>query len=157
MEEHEEARIKARKNIQIADHMVYVTYNVVDDPKLMLVILENIFLALTNSMSSVLYYDRLYKRVQLFPDTFEPKIELFKEKYLGKQGIKEEHIKLIKEVKNLVIEHKKSPIEFRRKGKFVICSKDYEIKTISIEKLKDYLYRGKEFISLTEKIIENGT
>ena len=36
MEKFQEAREKARRNLQIADHMLYMTYGLVQDPKLLL-------------------------------------------------------------------------------------------------------------------------
>ncbi|MCP3682530.1 MAG: hypothetical protein GY861_07545, partial [bacterium] len=47
MEKFQEAREKARKNINVADHMFCMTYPLVKDNRLLLAILENIFLGFT--------------------------------------------------------------------------------------------------------------
>ena len=54
MEKYEELRDMARKKIQIADHMLTMTYPMIKDPKLLLAVMENIFLALTNSIAASL-------------------------------------------------------------------------------------------------------
>ena len=63
MEKYEEIRDKAIKNIKIADHMLTQTYPLVKDPRLLLTVLENVFLSLTNAIGALLYFERLYKRV----------------------------------------------------------------------------------------------
>ena len=63
MEQFQESRDNAKKKIQIADHMLGVTYPLVKDTKLLVVIMENIFLAYTNAMAAILYHERLFKRI----------------------------------------------------------------------------------------------
>lgn len=153
MEKFQEAREKARRNLQVADHMVYVTYNVVKDPKLLLAIIENIFLSFTNSMSSVLYYDRLFKRIPAFHDNFESKLQVFKDRCMRKYGFNPIYVKSMSELKDIIVEHKKSPVEFARKDQFVICSDNYHCKTVSIDNIKKYLNQAKLFIAETNSIV----
>jgi hypothetical protein len=145
MEKFQEAREKAKRNLQIADHMVYMTYTIVKEPKLLLAVLENVFLALTNSMSSVLHYENLFKRVPPFPENFEAKFVLFRE-VASKHNINKEYLSLIREVKDIIAEHRKSPVEFVRNDRFVICSSDYRMKIISVEQIKKYITQTKAFI-----------
>ena len=153
MEKYEELRDMARKKIQIADHMLTMTYPMVKDPKLLLAVMENIFLALTNSIGSLLHYERNYKRVPPFQDTFVSKFNIFKQKCAGKHNIDEEMILMIQEIKDIILQHKKSPVEFTRNDSFVICSDDYKMKTISLEKMKDYISKSKLFVQNINNII----
>src|SRR3989338_261446 len=95
MEKFQESRERARRNIQLADHMLTQTYPLVKDPKLLLAVIENIFLALTNAMASVLYYERLFKRIPPFHDNFESKFYLFKMKTAMKYNIGPDYLKLM--------------------------------------------------------------
>lgn len=153
MEKFQEYRDKAKRNLQVADHMIYMTYNIVKDPKLLLAIMENIFLALTHSMSSVLYYERLFKRVPPFTDNFESKFSLFREKCAPKFNVEKEYLDLIREVKGIILEHKKSPVEFVRKDRFVICNGNYKMKTISVEQIKKYVSQTKVFVGNMNTIV----
>ena len=114
MEKFQELRDLSKKKIQLADHILTMTYPIVKDSRLLLAVLENLFLSLTYSMSSVLYYERLFKRIPSFPDNFAVKLSLFKDKCAPQYNIKEEHIRLIQEVREIIVAHKKSPVEFQK-------------------------------------------
>jgi hypothetical protein len=152
MEHFQVARDKAKKNLKVADHMTFMTYPLVKDSRILLSIMENLFLALTNSMGAILYYDRLFKRVPPFHDTFESKYSLFKERCIGRYNLSKDYLALMEEVKDIILQHKKSPVEFTRKDAFVICSDNYRMKTITIEKIKEYISRTKSFVSAMESI-----
>ena len=42
MEKFQESLLKAKKNIHLADHMIFVTYKLVNDPRLLLSAIKNI-------------------------------------------------------------------------------------------------------------------
>lgn len=153
MEKFQEARARAKRNIQIADHMLTQTYPFVKDPKLLLAVMENIFLALTNAMASVLYYERLFKRIPPFQDTFESKFNMFKLKTSVRYNIDNSYLMLMQEVRDMVLEHKKSPVEFSRHDSFVICSENYHMKTISTKNIQEYITKTKLFIEEVDKIV----
>ena len=154
MERFQEARAKAEKSLRIADHMLYITYPLVKDNKLLMAILENIYIAFSQSLASVLYYERLFKRIPPFHDTFESKFNLFSSKIARKYNVDKQYLDAIKNVQDLVKDHKNSPIEFIREGKFVICSKDYRMKTITVDGLKNFIRLAKDFIKTNNRIVE---
>ena len=154
MEKYEEIRDKAIKNIKIADHMLTQTYPLVKDPRLLLTVLENVFLSLTNAIGALLYFERLYKRVPSFNDTFESKYNTFKMKLVGRYNIDKENVKFIADVKSIIVSHKKSPVEFSRKGVFVMCSEDYRMRALTPEEMKKYVARAKAFVGDINSIIK---
>jgi hypothetical protein len=153
MEKYEELRDIAGKKIKIADHMLTMTYPMVKDPKLLLAVMENIFLALTNSMGSLLHYERIYKRVPPFQDTFVSKFNVFKQKCAKRLNIDPESVMMIHEIKEIILQHKKSPVEFTRNDSFIICSEDYRMKTITLEKMKNYILKSRLFVQNINNII----
>ena len=154
MERFQAARAKAEKSIMIADHMLFITYPLVKDNKLLMAILENIYIAFSQSLDSVLYYERLFKRIPPFHDTFESKFNIFSTKIVERYGVGKQYLEAMKQVEALVKDHKNSPIEFIREGKFVICSKDYSMKTITVDELKNFIRLAKNFIKLNNNIVE---
>ena len=80
---------------------------------------------------------------------------MFQAKIVDKYNINEEYVKFIKEVKDILLQHKKSPVEFVRKDAFVICDNDYKIKTLDVERIKDYLSKTKNFLREINQIITN--
>jgi len=153
MEEFQKARDEAKKNIKIADHMLSVTYPLIKDPKLLLAIIENIFLAYTNAMNAIVYYDRLFKRIPPFQDSFESRFNVFRQRCLIKHNLPRNFATEIQELKDIITEHKNSPIEFSRNDKFVICSDNYRIKTISLNDIKNYIEKAKLFIQAMDNIV----
>lgn len=151
MEKFQEYRDKAIRHLKIADHMFVITYPFVKDPKLLLTVLNNIFESIHCTIGSLLHYERLFKRINLFGDGFEEQAILFKQ--LAKQkNINPAYIHLIDEIREIISEHRKSAVEFARKEKFVICSDDYKMKTVSLDSIKKYIAQTKLFIEDIGKI-----
>ena len=155
MEKFLELKEEAIKKIKTADHILTQTYPLVKDSKLLLAVMDNIFLSLTNAMSSLLYYERLSKKIPPFHDNFASKFNMFASKLVGKYKIKKEHVELLQEVKDIILEHRKSPVEFTRRDCFVICSDDYDMKSISIDKISRYLSEAKSFVEGTSKLVKD--
>ena len=152
MEKFQELREQAKKKLQLADHILTMTYPLVKDSRLLIAAMENLFLAYSYGMSSVLYYERIFKRVPPFPDNFNIKFELFA-KCASKYDINEEYLKILKDIREIIVAHKKSPVEFRRKENFVICDGDYRIRTISPNEIKVYVEKAKLFIKNVSTIV----
>ena len=153
MEQFQESRDKAKKNIQIADHMLGVTYPLVKDTKLLVAIMENIFLAYTNAMAAILYHERLFKRIPPFQDNFDSKFNMFRERCVEKFAFDKSEVADMKDIKELLVQHKKSPMEFIRKDRFVICSDNYRMKTLSLADIQSYISKAKLFIEKANSIV----
>lgn len=135
---------KAKQQIQLADHLVYMTFPIVRENKLLLKALDIIRDSLINAITAILQYEYVYKRIQIYKDAKE-NFKTFK-KLAGKYSINEEQLCKIIEILNLAEKHRKSSFEFSRKNKIVIMSDDARIETISIEKIKKFLLDAKELI-----------
>jgi len=153
MEKFQEAREKAKKNIKIADHMLFVTFPLVKDTKLLLAVIENIFLSYTNAIASILYFERVFKRIPPFYDTFESKLNMFREKCILRYKIDKSYLIEVQDIRDIILEHRKSPIEFKRGDRFVICSEHYRIKSISAGDIRKYLDKAKLFIEEMDNIV----
>ena len=153
MEKFQELRDSASKKLQVADYMLTMTYPLVRDPKLLLSVAENLFLAYSYSISSLLHYERLFKRIPFFHDDFRSKLDMFADRCLGKYGIDSENVGIIMDLREMIVAHKKSPVEFSRKDSFVICDGDYRFRTISPSIIKGYVEKAKLFIRKIYSII----
>ena len=152
MEKFQALRAESLKNYQVADHILTVTYPLIKDTKLLLGVTDNMFLALNNAMSSVLYHERIFKLVPLFEDTFESKFNVFRHRCVPRYKINQEYIDLIQDLQEIISLHKKSPMEFRRQDRFIICNKNYQMRGITTNQLKINLQKTKEFLKITQDI-----
>ena len=153
MEKFQELRDLASKKLKLADHILTMTYPMIKDPRLLLSSIENLFLAFTYGMSSLLYYERLFKRVPQFQDNFASKFELFKENCLKKYNLDNEYPKIMQEIKDIIVAHKKSPMEFSRNDSLIICNGNYRMKTISSNMIHNYVQKAKLFIKNVSTIV----
>ncbi|MBW2983649.1 hypothetical protein KY361_00880 [Candidatus Woesearchaeota archaeon] len=155
MEKFLELKEEAAKKLKTADHILTQSYPLVKDTKLLLAVMDNIFLGMTNAMASLLYYERALKSIPPFHDNFASKFNMFRSRLVDKYKIKKEHVSILEEVKDIIVEHRKSPVEFTRKGCFVICSDNYDMKAISADKINKYLTGAKSFLDAISKLVKN--
>ncbi len=153
MDEYQQARDLARKHLKIADHMLTQTFPLVKDTKLLLAVSDNLFEAVKRGMDSVLYYERFLKRIPPFHDSFVAKLSVFQSRCSRRYNFNLDYLMLIKELSEISERHKKSPVEFSRKDKFVICTDSYNIKAITAERLRKYVDTAKLFIDDVEKMV----
>lgn len=152
MEKFQQARAKAVKNYKTADHIFFVTYPLVKDSKILLNVLQHVFKALAHSMTAIIYYDQIFKYTPSFPKTFQSKFEMFKGKSLPKHNIDKSYPQLIKEIQKIIQLHKESPVEFRKKDRFIICTDNYRVKAITADRIKKYMKKTKSFLEEMRKI-----
>lgn len=143
---------EANRAFETADHLAYVTYPLVNDTKLIIGIAENLFKALSNGMDAILYYDRIYKRIMHLPTDFQGKLDLFKHSSIPRYNINREIVYLLTELSEVLNIRSKSPIEFSRPEKFVICSKDYALRSLTIKKVKEQINQAKPFMNKLNEI-----
>jgi len=153
MEKFQESFEKAKHYLKIADHMLSTTFPLIKDYNLIPLVVENIFLALTNALAALLHYELLFKRVPLFNETFDSKFKVFNSYCVRRYNFDKEILDVMLSVKNIVLRHRKSPVEFSRKDKFVICSDSYETLTVRLDDVKNYLHKTKIFIQEVHNII----
>lgn len=151
MEKFQLLREEALKNYRMADHMLNVTYPLIKDTKILLGVTENLFLTLTQSMSSILHHERLFKLVPSFNDNFESKFHILHQKR-SRYNMDQEFFDLMLELKDTILLHKKSPVEFRKNDRFIICTNNYKVKAITANQLKNYLKKTREFLNLMNQI-----
>jgi hypothetical protein len=152
MEEFQKFRELAKKSIFQAEHILNVTYPMVQDTRLLIGAIENINLSLANAVSSVIAYERQFRRVPNYNDDFEFKYSLFKSKVSQRYKIDKTYLMLMDNVRSIIQKHRESPVEFTRNDKFVICSEGWRIESLSVKQLKDMISKTKEFINSITKI-----
>ncbi len=150
MEKFLENIIAAEKKIQIVDHMIYVTFPLIKDKRLLLKILQEIKNAVMDCISSILQYGYLYKRIILYKNP-KSNFKIFIEKCTPRYQITKEEINLILELFDFIEKHRESPFEFIKDDKVIILSNDLNPKTLTIEKTKEFLMLVKNILRKTRE------
>ena len=144
----------SQKKLTLADHILAVTLPLAKDPNLLITVAENIFLSFNYAITSLLHYELKYKRISGFDNTFKEKFSIFKEECAERYKIEASHIKTVQELREILLAHKKSPMEFPRKESFVICDESYGSKILTQDILKEYLKKAKLFIKRLSTIVK---
>jgi hypothetical protein len=141
---------KAVKSLQIADHMTYVTFPLVNEQRLLLKIFDEIHKSIINCINAILNYEYLYKRIQLYANNGE-NIRTFANKCAKTYNLNNGQIKKILEILELNKKHKQSAMEFVKKDRVVILSDSLNTQTLDIHKIKQYLLLSKELLMEVNK------
>ena len=145
---------EAEKKIRIADHMIYVTFPLIKDKRILLVLISELKKAIANCINAILQYDYLYQRISLYEDT-KINFETFKNKSSKRFDITNQEIALIIKLFELEQNHKKSSMEFTRDNKIVILSEDMRQRIITLEEIKQFLQLSKDILKNTKSKIAN--
>jgi hypothetical protein len=141
------AKDRSLQHLRVADHFLTMNYPMAKDPKLLVSVLENLFLAETNAMKAVLEAELRAKRIDVYEDTFEGKLIAFKA-VMDKHEIPQSVLRHITELKELVDSHRQATTEFTRKGSYVMADATYGLKTLDETLLKGLLQTTKETVHL---------
>jgi hypothetical protein len=153
MERYEECRNSALKQMNLADHVLTMTYPLVQDPKLLKLVMKNVYLAMESSVAMLLHYERYYKKIPPFTENFESMLEMSKS-VIPKYNISSGYIAFLNELKEIMERQRESDVEFVRKDKFVFASREYDLNTISVKELKDYISKAKLFMQELNRVVE---
>lgn len=154
MEKFLSALESASKTLQTADHMIYITFPLIKDNRLLIKIFSEIYSVILAIVNAVLQYDYAYKRIMLYNDA-KINFKNFKEECAPRFGITEEEIVKIIEIFKIMEGHRQSPMEFVRKDKFVILSETLQTDVVTVEKLKEYLFTAKNILQKVNSKIKN--
>ena len=80
---------KMNKSFKTADHLAFVTFPLLKDPKLLVQIIWNLNKSLNLGMEALLYYERMYKRIGMYPENFMMRFEIFQKKVVPRYRVKE--------------------------------------------------------------------
>jgi len=145
---------EAEKNLRTIDHIIYVTFPLIKDKRLLLKVIQDIKKVITNCITSILQYEYLYKRVSLYKDSRE-NFKTFTEKCAARYNISKGEVNLLLELFKFVEKHKESPFEFVRNEKIVILSENSKPATLTLEKIKEFLIMAKDILRKTKEGMKN--
>lgn len=148
-----EKKIEDAKNkLTLAENIL--NNNIAGDSKLLLCACENLFICCSLSITGLLQYDDMLKNTEEHLFDFDKRFKLFMQKCVSKYDILESDVSVIKELKDIIVSHGLSPVEFVRHDTFVICSDNYKMKIINKKLLKDMHFKVNDFVNRIDAIIK---
>ena len=137
---------EAEKINKRIDHIIHVTFPLLKDKQILIRTLTELKKAAAYCINSILQYEYLYRRVQIYND---PRMNLktFLNKCSQKYSLSQEEVEKIKDLFSIIEQHNQSSMEFTRNEKLVIITES-ETKSVGIPEIK-------EFLEINKKMIKN--
>ena len=145
--------MQANQSFKTADHLAYITYPVVNEKKLLMVVIQNIYTTLNNAMDALLAHYHAYKQISYIPQDFEGKAEMFRSALFKRHQLDPSLYDFFLEIDEIIRHHQRSAINFVRKDSFIIASDNFKLKTVTIEKVKSYLQQTKLFLDTINGVL----
>jgi len=143
---------ESEKIIRTADHIIYVTFPLIKDKKLLLKVLMETKKSIVYCINAILQYEYLYKKIKLYKDA-KTNLKTFIDKSSKRCKINNQEINILLELFELVEAHKTSPFEFIKGDKVFILSENMKQEAVNLEKTKKFLSVAKEILKKTKNTI----
>ena len=133
-----------KRILRNADHMVYITYPVLKENRLLVKVLEEVHEAVKRTINIIMGYEYECKRIKLYSD-YKINMTIFEQRCAPRYYLSADEMTGIRQIMDLFESHKSSPMEFSRQNKFVIMSDNLKTDSITVQKLKTMLGTAKLF------------
>ena len=143
---------EAEQRLGVASHLLTRTYPLVNDSRMLLAVAKELHQVNILATSAFLETELANKRIPVLPKNPETRIDLLEES-LKKHSLAEDILKNVKELHEIIVKHEKSPVEFAKPDKFVICDNDYKLITVSVDNLKSALSTTRSYLESINKIV----
>lgn len=143
---------EAEKKIKTIDHILYVTFPLIKDKKILLKTILESKISIMNCINSILQYEYLQGKTNLSQDS-KQNLKTFIEECAPRYNINPQEIRKIFDLLEIVEKHKKSSFEFVKNNKIIILSDTMQLEAITLEKTKEFLSLAKEILKKTQETI----
>ena len=145
-ERYQELLQTARKQIELADHMLYVTYPLVQETKFLLAIANHVISAARCSVQALLEFELLYKRLEQFNRTFLSEVEIYQKKVAPRYNLDGKYYKLLQKLMEVQKYDTESVVRFKRGDKYILSTGEYSMSAIDVDTVKRYSNLTKKFV-----------
>jgi hypothetical protein len=150
---HQELIQQAKRQIQLADHMAYVTYPMVQETKFLLSVLGHVVDSARLALQAILEFEFAYKRIDAYNKTFAGEITMYKNKVQNRYNLDSRYLLLLQKLHELEKFDKESPVRFKRGDKYILSTREYDVSVLDIETVKKYSLLAKRFVAKIDSVI----
>lgn len=135
------------RQLEIAQHLLTKSYPALQDPKILLSVLQNILEAIEHAFTAKLIEARKNHEIPPYSDTFNGKLNAVRMHLAKKLSIHKIDFMMITEIQELLAEQKTAPTAFRRKNAYIIADQDFKLTSLDEKKTKTYITRTRTLLS----------
>ncbi|HSU72740.1 MAG TPA: hypothetical protein VLJ21_02735 [Candidatus Binatia bacterium] len=141
----------AEQRLGVASHLLTRTYPMVKDSRILLAVAKELHTVATSTMLALLEHEKAEKRIPALVMDPASRVELLSDA-IAHHKLDPKFQEAVQKLHEIVVEHEKSPIEFAKPDRFVICDKDYKLTTVTHDFLKTTLSTLRTFITEVQKV-----
>ena len=146
---------RAKKEISTSDHLLYVTYRTIENPKFLVSISEHIIKSAKLALRALLEYEVAYKRLFVYVNELASQLDVFEDELYKRHQFAPDHLLLLRKLLKLERSAREAVISFRREDRYYFGGPKMETESISLDDAKALLKRTKSFIAKVDVIISN--
>lgn len=152
-EKHEQLMQFAKKEIEVADHLLYMTYPMIKETKFLLAITDHIIKSGRAALQALLEYERFYKRIEAYPHNFAMEISIYRQKLEQRYKFDPVFYRLLNKLLEVHKFDKNSTVRFRRGDRYILTSSTYDMTVLDINSVKRYSSVTRKFIGEVGKLL----
>ncbi len=156
VERYQELLASAKKETELADHLIYVTYPIIKEAKFLLAIAEHVIKASRSAVEALLAFEQHYKRIEPFSTNFAVMAQTYKEKVEPFYSLDPKFHRLLLKLQEIQAMNSQAPVRFKRGEKYILANHEYKLTTLDFESVKKYSNLAKHFVAevtrLTAKV-----
>ncbi len=143
----------ASKEIDLADHLLCITYPAVKDLKMLVAVEEHIIKAVFESLHALLEFLRQNKKIEAFSTNKHAMVDVFQRKVIGEKesvfNLTDKHF--LSRLIDLDLHMRKSTFQFKRGDSYILALEDKSIKALNDTIVKNHTNFAKDFLKRVEK------
>ena len=152
-ERYQELLASAKKETELADHLIYVTYPIIKEVKFLLAITEHVITAARSAVEALLAFEQHYKRIEPFSTNFAVMAQTYKEKVESFYSLDPKFHRLLLKLQEIQHMNMQAPVKFKRGEKYILANHEYKLTTLDFESVKKYSNLAKGFVKHVEAIL----
>ena len=153
-EKHEQLLQFAKKEIEVADHLLYMTYPMIKETKFLLAITDHIIKSGRAALQALLEYERFYKRIDAYPKNFALEISIYRQKLEEKYKFDQVYYRLLNKLLEVYKFDKNSTVRFRRGDRYILTSSTYDMTVLDVNSVKRYSSVTRKFIETVAQVLK---
>lgn len=155
-EHYSELLAKSKKEIEIADHLMYVTYRMVSEVKILLAIAGHVINSVHAALEALLEFERHYKRLDAYHVSFAVEISVFRNKEIEKRyNFDPKFYRLLQKLLEIHKFDKEAIVRFKRGDRYILSTNEFQMSVLDLESLKRYAHLTKKFVEQVSGVIGN--
>ncbi len=156
MADYEQLMKDARLELDSAEHLLFVTFNLNKDSNFIFTVTNQLIKSVRLSLESLLTYERKQRNIEPFPKHFSVMADTFKNKVAERREFDPVTIGFLRKMVELEMSLRSSSIHYRRDDNYVVADQDYSTTSYDMSTIKTYFSQAQDFVNqVGEIIVEN--